>query len=102
MKITIKFFLLILAPVLWIDASVYAGSSFTTISEITTVISIRNAKEMARIYKQIEEARTMSQHVLSREEIEKMKAHAEAVLREQTEIVNDAGASVYCGSQIVE
>lgn len=93
---------MILTPVLWVDATAYAGSSFTTLSEITTLISIRNAKEMTRIYKQIEEARAMSQHVLSREEIEKIKAQAEAVLKQQSELVNESGASVYCGSQVIE
>lgn len=57
---------------------------------------------MARIYKQIEEARAMSQHVLSREEIEKIKAQAQAVLKEQAELVNESGSSVYCGSQVIE
>ncbi len=60
------------------------------------------------IAKQIEEAKEKSAQVLSKEELAKIKAQAEAVIEkakreiEEIEAALDAGALVICSSQIIE
>ena len=103
MKITIKLFLLSLALVLWSIAPVYAGSSFTALSQTTNVIAIKNAEEMSRIIEQIIEARKATQKALSKEEIERIKERADEVLHGQTtKGADDAGAMVYVGSEVIK
>lgn len=58
----------------------HAGAGLTTISDVMTIIQIKNDREMQRIYKQIEEARRLSQHGLSPDEIRKIKEQADGVL----------------------
>lgn len=95
-------FLLIWTPVLWADRLSFAGTSLSSLSEATSIITVKNAKELSRIVKLIEEAKKDSKLVLSREEIEKIRQKAEQVLQDEANTPNEeAGASVYCGSQII-
>lgn len=102
MKITITLFLLTLTPVLLIEAPVYAGSSFATLSMTTNVIAIKNAEEINRIIEQVNAARAASQRALSNDEIAKIKDQAQQAQDNQAMMIVDAGATIFCGSHIIE
>lgn len=95
-------FVLILTPVLCFETPVYAGSSFSGLSQVTSVVTVDNAKTMERIAEQIRIARAKSAHALSKDEIEKIKLQAELAIANQAEMVIQPGASVFMGSQIIE
>ncbi len=100
-KITILF-LLLLIPVLLFVIPAYAGTSLSSLSATTDVITVRNKEQLNRIIEQIIEARKASQKALSAEEIAKIKEQAEKALKDAELLLNNDGAMVYTGSQIVE
>ena len=74
---------------------------------MTSVVTVKNTKEMERIVEQIRAARAKSARALSKDEIEKIKLQAEQAVDNQNEkVVNtlddpQAGAAVFVGSQII-
>ncbi len=94
--------MLTLACLLWFGTIACAGTSFSILSDVTTVIAIKNRQEMERIYIQIIEAKAASQRILSKAELEIIKALADEVFRDQAHSIVDSGATVYCGSQVME
>lgn len=65
----------------FLSCEAHAGSNFSTLSQVTNVIRVKNEQEMQRINRIVEEAKEMSQEGLSKEELEKMKQHADEILR---------------------
>ena len=91
-----------LTPVLLFDTPVYAGSSFSTLSQVTNVVKVKDAKELAKIMEQIRIAKAKSAHALSREEIEKIRMEAEQIVANQSGMVVQPGAAVFVCSQVIE
>jgi len=61
-----------------------AGSNFSTLSEITNVVKIKNDDEMQEIIEEIREARELSQKGLSKEKLDEYLAIANEVLRDSS------------------
>lgn len=74
---------------------------------MTSVVTVKNTKEMERIVEQIRAARAKSARALSKDEIEKIKRQAEQAVDNQNEkVINplddpQSGAAVFVGSQII-
>lgn len=99
-----------------VHAGDVGGTTFQNLSQAMTIYTLKSdldAKAERRevlkqkIAKQIEEAKALSAKTLSAEELAKIKAHAEEVIREAKEEIKKldaelAGALVICSSQIIE
>lgn len=94
--------LLIAIAIFFVAGPAHAGSSWSTISQVMTVIQIKNDREMQRIYKQIEEARRLSQRGLSADEIRRIREQAERVLEDAKNDTIPSGAMVFSSCTIVE
>jgi len=58
-----------------------AGSNFSTLSEVTSIIKLKNDKEMQEIAEEIREAKELSQKGLSKEKLDEYLAKANEVLK---------------------